>query len=151
MLLLLLPELRRQGLTFLAFYALQRVIQDPGLTEYALRRETGLPGYEVSRACKFLVSSELVEISRLEEDRRVRVLKATKRGGQVRDKVLSTAAKRLQAGWTSSEDERRLSETLTSYSGGDRKLFGRFQLSFFDSEEPEAGVGPSATQGRPNR
>jgi hypothetical protein len=46
-LLLLLPELRQQGLTFIAVYALQRIITVPGISEYQLRRETGLEGYEM--------------------------------------------------------------------------------------------------------
>jgi DNA-binding MarR family transcriptional regulator len=56
------------------------------------RQETGLPD-EISRACKFLFSSGLVVISRDEKDRRVRVLKPTKLGIKIHDRILSVAAK----------------------------------------------------------
>ena len=79
-LLLTLQELRKQGLTFIAFYALQRTIEYSGSSASALRQETGLEDYEISRACKFLESSGLVVIGRAEEDRRVRVLRPTKLG-----------------------------------------------------------------------
>jgi hypothetical protein len=69
-LLLLLQELRQQGITFIAFYALQRVIEEPGISEFQLRRETGLENYEISRGCKFLAVSGLVKIGRAPEDRR---------------------------------------------------------------------------------
>jgi len=46
-LLLTLPEMRRQGLTYLAFYALQRTVDVGEFSEYWLRRETGLEDYEV--------------------------------------------------------------------------------------------------------
>ena len=38
-LLLTLPEMRRQGITYLAFYALQRTVDESGYSEYQLRRE----------------------------------------------------------------------------------------------------------------
>jgi hypothetical protein len=56
-LLLLLQELRQQGMTFIAFYALQRVIDEPGISQFQLRRETGLENHEISRGCKFLADS----------------------------------------------------------------------------------------------
>jgi hypothetical protein len=40
-LLLLLQELREQGVTFIAFYVLQRVIEEPGISEFQLRRGDG--------------------------------------------------------------------------------------------------------------
>jgi DNA-binding MarR family transcriptional regulator len=79
-LLLLSQELRHQGITFIAFYALQRVIEEPGISQFQLRRETGLENYEVSRGCKFLADSGLIKIGRATEDRRVRVLVPTSRG-----------------------------------------------------------------------
>ena len=60
-----LQELRLQGLSFIAFYALQRTIQAQRLFESSLRRETGLEDYEISRACKFLSGSGLIEIGRI--------------------------------------------------------------------------------------
>ncbi len=69
-LLLLLQELRHQGLTFIAFYALQRIIETQKISEFHLRRETGLENYEISRGFKLLASSKLIEISRYEKDRR---------------------------------------------------------------------------------
>src|ERR1039458_8444675 len=77
-LLLSLQELRRQGLTYIAFYVLQRTIEDPGSYASALRQETGLADYEVSRACKSLVSNGMVVLSRDETDGRVRILRPTK-------------------------------------------------------------------------
>ena len=102
-LLLTLQELRRQGLTYIAFYVLQRTIEYSGSSASALRQETGLADYEISRACKSLVSSGLVVLSRDERDGRVRILRPTKLGIKVHDQVLLAAAKRLQKGF-SSED-----------------------------------------------
>src|ERR1035437_10014897 len=95
-LLLTLQELRKQGLTFIAFYALQRTIEYSGSSASALRQETGLADYEISRACKSLVSNGLVVLSRDERDGRVRILRPTKLGIKVHDQVVSAAAKRLQ-------------------------------------------------------
>src|SRR5260370_19619907 len=97
-LLLLLQELRQQGITFIAFYALQRVIEEPGISEFQLRRETGLENYEISRGCKFLAGSALIKIAPAVEDRRVRVLRPTSRGEKIRGQVLSEASKQLQRG-----------------------------------------------------
>jgi DNA-binding MarR family transcriptional regulator len=88
-LVLLLQELRQQGITFIAFYALQRVLDEPGISEFQLRRETGLENYEISRGCKFLADSGLITIGRAREDRRVRVLEPTGRGKKIRGQVLS--------------------------------------------------------------
>jgi DNA-binding MarR family transcriptional regulator len=99
-----LQELRRQGLTFVAFYALQRTIQDPIIFESSLRRETGLEEYEISRACRFLASSGLIEIGRYQKDRRVRVLRPTNRGIRIHNQVLSAAAKLLQEGCSIEDD-----------------------------------------------
>jgi DNA-binding MarR family transcriptional regulator len=134
-LVLALQELRRQGLTFIAFYALQRTIEESELSESSLRQETGLPDYEVSRACRFLARSELVDINGSEVDARVRLLKPTSRGKRIHDQVLSVAAERLQEGLTSPGDERRLSEATESFRKGNQTLLGPLQLSFFDIEE----------------
>ena len=97
-LLLTLPELRRQGLTFLAFYILQRTIDEREFFELWVRRETGLDDYEVSRACSFLAQSGLIRKEKYQADARIRVLTPTDRGVLVRDKILSTAAERLKEG-----------------------------------------------------
>jgi DNA-binding MarR family transcriptional regulator len=130
-LLLLLPELRRQGMTSLAFYVLQRIIDNPGIRGDTLRRETGLEDYEISRACKFLVGSGLIEMSRYEKDRRVRVLRSTRRGINIHGDVLLSAAKRLQKGLSAKEDgfegageDRRMTEAAESFRQGNRILWG---------------------------
>jgi hypothetical protein len=70
---LIQPELRREGMTFLALYALQRVVEkadDGGVySERWLRSETGLKDYETSRACRSLAKSELVTASQDPDDR----------------------------------------------------------------------------------
>jgi DNA-binding MarR family transcriptional regulator len=138
-LLLTLQELRRQGLTFIAFYALQRTIEHSGCFASALRQETGLADYEISRACKFLERSKLVVISRAEEDRRVRVLRPTKLGVKIHDRVLSAAAKKLQQDFSSQDREliptenRRLKEAAESFRQGNHTLRDAFQVSFFDT------------------
>jgi DNA-binding MarR family transcriptional regulator len=138
-LLLLLQELRRQGLTFIAFYALQRVVETPRISEFQLRRETGLENYEISRGCKLLAGSGLIQISRYEKDRRVRVLIPTRRGIQIHDRILSAAAKQLQKGLSIDDgfqavgENRRLTETIESFRIGNRILLGPLQLSFFDT------------------
>jgi hypothetical protein len=45
----------------LAFYILQRTIEERAFFELWVRRETGLDDYEVSRACTFLARSGLIE------------------------------------------------------------------------------------------
>ncbi len=119
-----LQELRRKGLTFIAFYALQRIIQVPLILQSSLGQETGLGDYEISRACKFLAGSGLIEIGRDPKDKRVRVLTPTRLGIQIRDRVLSAAA-------------RRLTEAAESFREGDRILRGPLQLSFFDTHKAE--------------
>ena len=64
-LLLTLQEFRRQGLTYVAFYVLQRAMEPSRGFVSALRQETGLADYEVSRACKFLEGSGLVVMPRM--------------------------------------------------------------------------------------
>jgi len=138
-----LQELRRQGLTPIAFYALQRTIQVPLIFESSLRRETGLEDYEISRACKFLAGSGLIEIGRYQKDRRVRVLRSTSRGRKIHNQVLSAAAKRLQGGFSIEDgfsgagENRRLVEAADSFREGNRILRGPLQLSFFDTNPTE--------------
>ena len=72
----------------MSFYALQRIVRERQLSESSLRHETGLEDYEVSKACRFLAKSGLVENSRQKEDRRIRVLKPTQLGKKTHDKVL---------------------------------------------------------------
>jgi DNA-binding MarR family transcriptional regulator len=132
-------ELRQQGITFIAFYTLQRVIEVPGVSEFQLRRETGLVNYEMSRGCKFLADNGLIEIGRYEKDRRIRVLTPTRRGIQIHDRILSAAAEQLQKGLTIDDGfhgvgtNRRLMEATESFRMGNRTLLGPMQLSFFDT------------------
>lgn len=142
-LLLTLQELRKQGLTFIAFYALQRTIEYSGSSASALRQETGLADYEISRACKSLVSNGLVVLSRDERDGRVRVLKPTKLGIKIHDQVLSAAAKRLQKDFSSEDrlsiaaENRRLTEAAELFRRGNSTLRGPFQVSFLDTHSKE--------------
>jgi len=153
--LLSLQELRRQGLTFLAFYVLQRTIEERAFFEVWARRETGLDDYEVSRACSFLARSGLIEKKKYGADARVRVLTPTDRGVRVRDKILSTAAERLKEGVPRSGRLRRVSEAAQLLQEGNRILLGPLQLSFFDTDLIEKGASKSVrrkrTAGKPAR
>lgn len=133
-LLLTLPEMRRQGITYLAFYALQRTVDESGYSEYQLRRETGLQDYEASRACAFLAKRGMVSIGKAQKDRRVRVLVPTDRGRRVVDKILSLAARELKNGIPAPGRFRRLAEATTSLRQANRILRGPLQLSFFDRD-----------------
>jgi DNA-binding MarR family transcriptional regulator len=142
-LLLFLQVLRRQGITFIAFYVLQRVIEEPGISQFQLRRETGLEIYEISRDCKFLADSGLIKMGRAAQDRRVRVLRPTSRGEKIQGQVLSAAAKQLQKGLSIDDgfhgvgENRRLMEATDSFRMGNRTLLGPLQLSFFDTNPTE--------------
>jgi DNA-binding MarR family transcriptional regulator len=142
-LLLFLQVLRRQGITFIAFYVLQRVIEGPGISQFQLRRETGLENYEISRDCKFLADSGLIKIGRAAKDRRIRLLRPTSRGEKIRGHVLSEAAKQLQKGLSIDDgfhdagEHRRLKEAAESFRMGNRTLLGPLQLSFFDTNPAE--------------
>jgi DNA-binding MarR family transcriptional regulator len=142
-LLLTLQELRRQGLTYIAFYVLQRAIESSGSYASALRQETGLADYEISRACKYLEASGLVVMSRDEQDRRFRMIRPTKVGIKIHDQLVSAAAKRLQKefsmdnGVPLATEERRLAEAAESFRKGNRILRGPFQISFFDTHRKE--------------
>ena len=99
--------------------------------------------YEISRACKFLVSSGLVAMSRDERDKRVRVLRPTKLGIKIHDQVLSAAAKKLQKDFSSQDrlliptENRRLKEAAELFRKGNHTLRGAFQVSFFDTQPVE--------------
>ena len=142
-LLLLLQELRRQGITFIAFYVLQRVIEEQGISQFQLRRETGLENYEISRDCKILADSGLIKIGRAAGDRRIRVLRPTNRAEKIRGQILSEAAKQLQKGLSIDDgfqgmgENRRLVEASESFKVGNRTLLGPLQLSFFDTQPTE--------------
>lgn len=142
-LLITLQELRRQGLTYIAFYVLQRTIESLGSFGSALRQETGLEDYEISRACKFLEKSGLVVMSRDEQDRRVRVIRPTRLGIKIHGQVLSAAAKRLQKDFSSEDrlsigaENRRLKEAAELFRRGNSTLRGPFQVSFLDTHPVE--------------
>jgi DNA-binding MarR family transcriptional regulator len=142
-LLITLPELRRRGVTYLAFFALQRTIEvaPPGsghssaaYSENDLRRETGLPDYETSRACSTLAKKGLVTLSKDEDDRRIRVLRPTDEGRRVLGEILSAAGRRLWAGIPSSGRIRRVREATAHLAQANSILRGTFQLSFFDKD-----------------
>jgi DNA-binding MarR family transcriptional regulator len=133
-LLITLPELREQGLTYLAFYALQRAVDEGSFSEYWLRCETGLADYETSRACAVLAKSDLVRISKSEKDGRIRVLTPTARGRRLLTKIVSAAADRLLDGIHESGRPRRINEATDLLRRANDKLLGPFQLSFFDTE-----------------
>lgn len=138
-LLITLPELRRQGLTYLAFYALQRTVDEGAFSESWLRCETGLPDYETSRACTLLAKSELVKIGKSTQDGRARVLIPTARGRRVLGRIISSAAGRLWDGIPPAGRTRRLDEAADLLHRAGEKLLGPLQLSFFDtglSEDP---------------
>jgi DNA-binding MarR family transcriptional regulator len=155
-LLITLPELRRQGLTYLAFYALQRAVEiaDSGtadtFSEYWLRCETGLADYETSRACTLLEKSGLVRVSRDAEDGRVRLLTPTARGRRVLDTILSKAANRLWEATPHPGRRRRLTMVNEALRRANSTLHGPFQLSFFDKEVYEKEPRRSRSTKRPS-
>ncbi len=142
-LLITLPELRTQGMTYLAFYALQRavemadhrsVVAPDGFSEYRLRCETGLPTYETSRACSFLARSGLITTTKSARDHRVHILIPTDRGRRILDSILSEAGRRLWEGISSAGRIRRVKETTDLLRSANRRLLGTLQLSFFDKD-----------------
>jgi len=130
------PELRRQGLSFLSFYALQRIIEeaDEGgrYSESWLRVETGMQDYETSRACRRLVASALTVESRHQNDRRVKALLPTALGRRVLNRILAAAGMRLWEGTSTLGRVRRVREVTAHLRKANRILHGSFQLSFFD-------------------
>jgi DNA-binding MarR family transcriptional regulator len=134
-LLVTLPELRAQGLTYLAFYALQRIIKEKRLSEINLRMETGLEDYEVSRACRLLEKSGLITVHKSKNDARIRVLVPTLRAPRILDQVLLAAARRFRAGMPAAGRLRRLSEATESFRSANQMLLGPLQLTFFDADQ----------------
>jgi DNA-binding MarR family transcriptional regulator len=127
-------ELRRQGLSSLAFYVLQRTNEELEMSEYGIRAETGFATYEVSRACKLLLNGGLLEASRSERDRRFRLLRGTALGRKVQTRILMAASKRLAEGIPKQGRLRRISEATQQLRAGNRMLLGPLQLSFFDTD-----------------
>ncbi|MGC2615142.1 MAG: hypothetical protein WA354_14005 [Terracidiphilus sp.] len=136
------PELRREGMSFLSFYALQRAVErakDPGgkYSEQWLRSETGLEDYETSRACTLLVRSGLVKASKHDDDRRVRKLVPTALGCRVLSRIMEAAGRRLWNGIDHAGRIRRVKEVTSHLQRANRILHGQFQLSFFDRDLSE--------------
>ena len=139
-LLITLPELRRQGVTYLALYALERAVEAESvgpsnrLTEERLRRETGLADYATSRACALLARKGLIEISRANSDGRVRALTPTDRGKQILGQILAAAALRLWDATPRAGRIRRMCEATEALRRANKILHGSMQLSFFDRD-----------------
>jgi DNA-binding MarR family transcriptional regulator len=129
-LVLTLRELRRQGLTLTAFYALQRVIEDRVCTELSLRNATRLSDYEISRACRMLAKSDLIETKKSDTDKRVRVLSATRRGIRVRDRILAQAGKVLQDEFPAPEYKHQIPKVIEAFRLANDALHGEFQIPF---------------------
>ena len=169
-LLITLPELRRQGMTYLSLYALQRAVEIANrgsaerFSEYWLRSETGLQDYETSRACSLLEKSGLVTVSKDAKDGRVRLLTPTARGRRVLDKILSAAANRMWEGIPNPGRVRRVAEATEALRRANRILLGPLQLSFFDKDlfpkeprrnrsrkQPAAGSGKAGSKDSKSR
>ena len=138
-LVLTLPQMRKQGLTYPALYALHKIIEAEdegftGLPESALRKETGLPDYEVSRACRYLVGAGLLKTSTSKGDKRTRVLASSPLGRKVWDRILAAAAERLHDSIDEIGRFRRLQGAVEHLRKARRKLHGSIQLSFFERE-----------------
>lgn len=148
-LVLILPELRRQGMSHLSLYALQRTVEkaDDGsgvrYSEQWLRRETGLKDYETSRACSLLLRSQLVTARKDPNDRRVREFLPTARGRKILNTVLEESGRRLWDGLQVQGRSRRVKEVTEHLRKANRILHGEFQLSFFDKD-----LFPKATKRR---
>lgn len=140
-LILTLPELRRQGMTYLSLYALQRAIQvsDEHSGRYyypqsALRNESGLKDYETSRACSLLAKGGLIELSPAEDNRRERLLVPTERGKRVLAKIMVTAGQRLFDSIDEIGRFRRVQEATAHLRNAQKVLRGPLQLTFFEKE-----------------
>ena len=148
-LVLILPELRRQGMSHLSLYALQRTVEkaDDGsgirYSEKCLRTETGLEDYETSRAFGLLISRHLVMVRKDPNDRRVRELIPTDKGRTALKKILEQAGRRLWDGIQDQGRSRRVKQVTEHLRKANRILHGEFQLSFFDKD-----LFPKATKRR---
>jgi DNA-binding MarR family transcriptional regulator len=112
--------------------SLNRPISGHGVD--ALRKETGLKSYEVSRACSLLVTSELVQILQTGSDGRKKILVPTTRESQILNRILSAAANRLWKGTFHAGRSRRVKETTGLLRRANDRLLGSLQLSFFDKD-----------------
>jgi DNA-binding MarR family transcriptional regulator len=132
-------EMRKQGISYLALYVLQRAIGVKnagfrGLPESELRDETGLPDYEVSRACRLLVNAGLLKATRLPNDKRNKTLVPTALGKRVFARIMSAAAQRLHDSTEEAGRFRRLQGGVEHLRKAREKLRGFMQLSFFERE-----------------
>jgi len=138
-LVLTLPEMRKQGISYLALYALQKAIDAEnegfiGLPESKLRDETGLPDYELSRACRLLVNAGLLRARRSSNDKRRKIMVPTSLGKTVLVRILSAAAQRLHDSIEEVGRFRRVQGAVEHLRKAQNKLRGQFQLSFFERE-----------------
>lgn len=139
-LILTIPELRRQGMTHLSLYALQRAVQVSGensgkyYPQSALRNESGLKDYETSRACALLSNSGLIELASANDDARQRLLIPTQRGKRVLAKIIATAGQRLSDSIDEVGRFRRIQEAIAHVRRAHHLLRGPLQLSFFEKE-----------------
>lgn len=135
-LILTLPEMRRQGISYLSLLALQRADEaaSSGFEERELRDETGLPDFEVSRACKPLIKGGLIKTTSSTKDRRRKILVVTPLGRRVLNTIFSEAAKCLGNSVEEVGRFRRLQGAVEHLRKARRKLRGSMQLSFFERE-----------------
>jgi DNA-binding MarR family transcriptional regulator len=144
-LVLTLPEIRRQGMTYLSLYALQRAVQiaeeNSGwyFPQVCLRNESGLSDYETSRACKLLEPAGLIQLAKADDDGRERLLIPTELGKRVLARIMRAAGQRL---WDSIDDIgrfRRIREATEHLRRAHHRLRGPLQLSFFEKELTRKG------------
>lgn len=126
-------------MNYLTLYVLQKTIaaEDEGfsgLPEQELRDETGLPDYEVSKACRSLIGVGLLKTSASRSDKRARVLSSTPLGRRVWNRIVSAAAKRLRDSIEEVGRFRRVEEAVEHLRKARKKLHGSMQLSFFERE-----------------
>lgn len=136
------PELRCRNLSPLAFYALQRAIQeaddsnreDDAYSESQLTRETQLGDYKTSRACSFLRQRGLVTLAPASWDRRVRLLMPTEQGRATAREVMAATGKRLWTGIPPTARKRRVRVLTEQLRDADKTLHGIWQPTFFDKD-----------------
>lgn len=132
------PELRRRALTPLAFYALQRSVQeadqDRAYSESDLTRESQLADYDTSRAVSLLKRQGLLTVARWTEDKRVLLLIPTEQGRSVLSEIMTASGKRLWNSIPKSARKRRISVLTSQLRDADRTLYGLWQPTFFDKD-----------------
>ena len=138
-LIITLPEMRKQGINYLALYVLQKAVEAGrkgfgGYPESKLREETGLADYEISRACKPLINAGLVSATVSSTDKRSKILVSTSRGEKVLMRIFSAAAQRLHVSIEEIGRFRRLQGAVEHLRKARQKLHGSMQLSFFERE-----------------